>query len=378
MKSLKLGIAFLLALVMLFGATGVASAATNATATPKPSQTLVPAKVDGEVEGTVLQVEDNDIIINMDNGNTIMFMLNYLDTTDAVAGDKVKIEYSGSVLDAPEAVTITVTEKIIKDQTLSGTIMTFDDNRLFVKISSENVFGFVKDKRTVVSGARTTLADDDEVTVTYTGELNGIPYAAEINITKAAAKAASKGSSSKSSKTTNKTLDGHIDALSSTSVTVHTNSGKLYTFGITSSTKVTGNYTMEVGGRIRVTYDGYASNSPNAKAIKVLSPNDPTPVTPVGPTMHTISGMTVISYDGETLEIANGSQFDCREARISGTGSGAWGDTAKITYYTAENGVNYATKIVFSMADYEQHEQFDPDPEYDPDGGFDPDNPVVY
>lgn len=343
----------LLAICMLLGTTSLA-----AEATPAPAQTMVPEKVAGTVTGTVIHVEENDIVVNMDNGNTIMFMMNYLHVTDADVGDKVSIDYSGSVLDAPEAVTIIVTEKAQKEQTLSGTVMSFDESRVFVSISSGNVFGFTLDKQTAVTGKAKALADNDAVTITYLGELDSIPYAKGIEIT-AVGKAVKK---SADEKLQNKTLDGYVKALSDSKITVHTNSGKNYSFQITGDTQVTGSYSLENGSKVRVTYDGYASKTPPAKIIKVLSPADPTPPSPV---YHTTSG-TVESFYGVFLSLTNGTVFDCSGASYGGDSDGEEGDKAKVTYYIGDDGVYHATKVVFTSVDYDPVPIPEPDPDPEP------------
>lgn len=347
MKGLKKVFLLLLAFCMMLGATSLAAEAPAAT----PSQTMIPAKVDGTVAGTVIHVEENDIVVNMENGNTIMFMLNYLHVTDAAVGDEVSVDYSGSVLDAPEAVNIIVTKKAQQDQTLSGNVMAFDDTRVFVSIASGNVFGFAIDASTTVTGAAKVLAADDAVTVTYTGALDSIPYAKDVNIT-AVAKTASKDAKLK-----NKTLDGYVSALSSSKLTIHTNSGKNYSFKITGDTQVTGSYSLESGCKVRVTYDGYASKTPPAKIIKVLSVPDPTPPSP---TYHTTSG-TVESFYGVFLSLTNGTVFDCSGASYGGDSDGESGDKAKVTYYIDDDGVYHATKVVFTLVYY------DPEPEPDPE-----------
>ena len=349
MKLMKKALLFLLAACMLLGSASLAAA----TPTPTPAQTMIPQKIDGTVAGTVVHVEENDIVINMDNGNTIMFMLNYLHVTDAAVGDKVSIEYCGDILDAPEAVTITVTEKAQQDQEISGTVMSYDDTRVFIAISSGNVFGFTLDKDSTVTGKAKTLNEGDVVTVTYQGELDAIPYAKNVEIT-TVAKAVKK---SAEDKLKNKTLDGYVTALSDSKLTIHTNSGKNYSFKLTNDTKVTGNYSLEKGSKVRVTYDGYASKTPPAKIVKVLSPADPTPPKP---DHHTTSGV-VDSFYGVFLTLTNGSAFNCTYASYGGNSDGEEGDKAKVTYYIGDDGVYYATKVVFTAQD------LSPDPEPEPD-----------
>ena len=348
-------------LVLLLAASLLPDVASLAASEPAatPSQTMIPVKVSGTVAGTVIHVEENDIVVNMDNGNTVLFMLNYLHITDAAVGDKVSVEYSGDVLDAPEAVTITVTEKAQQDLTISGTVMAYDDSRVFVAISSGNVFGFTLDKETVISGKAKKLTEGDAVTVTYLGQLDAIPYAKGIEVT-TVAKAVKKTAEEKLQ---NKTLDGYVRALSDSKLTVHTNSGKNYSFTISGDTKVIDSYSLEKGAKVRVTYDGYASKTPPAKVIKVQAPPDPTPPSPK---YLTTSG-TVESMLGIFLSLTNGATFDCSGASFGGNSDGQEGDKAKVTYYVDDDGVYHATKVTFTAIDLEEEILPMPEPDPDPD-----------
>ena len=331
----------------------LAVTAAPAEAAPTAESGAPGGTVTGSAEGTVLAIAPNDITINMKNGNTINFMMNYITETDAMVGDEVTIAYSGDILNRPEAVTITVTEKAQQDQEISGTVMSYDDTRVFIAISSGNVFGFTLDKDSTVTGKAKTLNEGDVVTVTYQGELDAIPYAKNVEIT-TVAKAVKK---SAEDKLKNKTLDGYVTALSDSKLTIHTNSGKNYSFKLTNDTKVTGNYSLEKGSKVRVTSDGYASKTPPAKIVKVLSPADPTPPKP---DHHTTSGV-VDSFYGVFLTLTNGSAFNCTYASYGGNSDGEEGDKAKVTYYIGDDGVYYATKVVFTAQD------LSPDPEPEPD-----------
>lgn len=348
-----------LTLSLVFALAGVAFAAneTTAAAATSPNPTLAPATVTGSISGTVVHVEANDIVINMDNGNTILFMMNYLHTTDAAIGDTVTVEYSGDIIDLPEAVSITVTKKAVDDLSISGTLMMHDKNRVFVEISSQSVFGFTVSTDTTITGVATELNDGDTVKVTYSGDLDSIPHALNIEIVTASQKKAAP-STDKKDNPVNKHLDGYVTALSSRRLTLHTNSGHSYSFKLVDSTDYTGSYALEEGCKVRVTYDGYAGKGPDAKIVKTIAPPDPNPPSP---TYHTTSGI-VDSFYGVFLTLENGEGFNVAGASFSGNSSGEPGDKAKITYYCDSDGTLRAVSVVFTAQIYYQ-----PGPVYEPE-----------
>ena len=358
-------LSLLLVLALVLGLCGFAFAANEdtAAASTSPNPTLAPAVVAGSVSGTVVHVEENDIVINMDNGNTILFMLNYLHTTDAAIGDTVTIEYSGDIVDLPEAVSITVTKKAVDGLSISGTLMMHDANRIFVEISSQSVFGFTVSGDTTITGVATELNDGDAVKVTYSGALDSIPHAINIEIVTATQKKAA-ASTDKKDNPVNKHLDGYVTALSSRRLTLHTNSGHSYSFKLVDSTDYTGSYALEEGCKVRVTYDGYAGKGPDAKIVKVIAPPDPNPPSP---TYHTTTGI-VDSFYGVFLTLENGEGFNVAGASFSGNSSGEPGDKAKITYYCDSDGTLRAVSVVFTaQIYYAPGPVIDPVPEPDPE-----------
>ena len=367
------GLSLLLVLGFALSLSGLAVAETatpapEASATPAPAvsanPTLVPAKVDGTVSGVVVHVEENDIVINMNNGNTILFMMNYLHVTDAAIGDTVDIEYSGNIADSPEAVSIVVTKKAQDNLSVSGELMMHDSTRVFVEISSQNVFGFTVTKDTTVTGVAKTLNDGDTVTVTYSGSLDSIPHALNIEITKASTKKAA--STDSKDNPTNKHLDGYITYLTDRKLTLHTNSGHSYSFHLTGKTDYTGSYALENGCKVRVTYDGYAGKGPDAKIVHVIAPPDPNPPEPK---YHTTSGI-VDAFYGVFLTLTNGEGFNVVGASISGNSDGEPGDKARVTYYVGEDGAYYATNVVFTaQIYYAPGPVIDPDPDPEPEIG---------
>ncbi len=308
-----------------------------------PQTTLTPdsAKVVGTVEGTVVSLTENEIVINMDNGNTLTFLMSNIVSVDAVIGDKVSIGYSGSIEEAPEAVTITVTMK--SGAQISGTVTQHDNKTFYVKTATGNVYGFVLTDKTVVSGKATTITNNASVKVSYTGNLVQHPSAVAVQIVKAG---------SDKDPLVNKTLDGLVTQLNSKSVYIHTNAGHNYKFVLVSSTKYQGDYSIEVGAKIKVTYDGYASKAPNAKIIKVLAPPDPTPP---GPVVYKVTGV-ISQMAGNMIEIASddGGTYDFLIGSVTITGDSdcGVGDRATVTYHTESDGSMTATAIYYHKIIY--------------------------
>ena len=124
-----------------------------------PQTTLTPdtTTVAGTVAGTVVSVSENEIVINMDNGNTLTFLLSNIVSVDVAAGDKVSIDYSGDILESPEVVNITVTTKVAAQ--VSGSVTQHDDKGLYIKTATGNVYGFLLTDKD--SGFRKSGQDHD-------------------------------------------------------------------------------------------------------------------------------------------------------------------------------------------------------------------------
>ena len=318
-----------------------AAAATQAPA----AQGDAPAAVTGSVEGTVLAIADNDITVNLTNGNTINFMMSNIPATDAVIGDKVTIEYSGDVANRPEAVSITVTEKS-PAQTLTGTVFMHDATSIFVVISSQQVFGFVLNQDTVITGAVDYVVVGDTVVLTYDGDLYDVPTAVQINVTEAVRDRTEKTAAPQEDPV-DKTLDGYVTNVTAAKLTIRTSLNKTYSFKLGGSTRVTGPYTLTTGARVTVYYDGYATKTPLAKAVYVYAPANPNPTATPAPSTKTANGY-VDSFGGMYLQLTSGIGFDCAYATYSGNSDGQPGDQARVSYYTGSDGMNYATYITFT------------------------------
>lgn len=307
------------------------------------SNTPIPAIEEGKISGKVIEIHDNDIIINTDNGNTLQILLTHIGTVPAKVGDTVEIVYSGNIIDAPEAITITVTKAAPAALEIHGKVMQYTDSSVFIQTTTVNTFGFVINNDTKFFGKSKTLKAGNTVTITYTGDLTNAPIATSIETT--AVSVDPEPTAKPADDPVNKSLKGTVSCLTSKRVTINTDSGHTYTFQRDGSTVITGNYDLEVGCRIRVRYDGYASKGPHAKQIDVLAPPDPTPPTPV---TRTISG-TVTMQAGNALVVLSdsGRQYSFLLGGPEIIGSGGEGDRVKVTFTDDGYGNYNVTRLVY-------------------------------
>lgn len=301
-------------------------------------------KAEGEVQGRLLEVNDNDIVVTLEDGSTSSFLLTYMDNVDAKSGDSVKLSYSGSLTDSPEALSVSVLDSALPELVLNGIISQFDDGFAYVKTETGNVYGFALSKNTQYSGTAKTLKVGNIVSVGYMGDLNNMPAALEINTVAVGQDAPDP--------LKNKSIKGVVKTLKSKSVTVSTDNGHDYTFIRSSNTKVKGDYDLKTKAHVKIVYDGYASKSPEAKTITVLAPPDPTPPKPT-PTYapaqyYTVNGVILVRA-GNALSIQDAYgdiySFLLRNPQI--TGDGYPGDMATVTFYIDASGSNVVTKVVY-------------------------------
>ena len=302
---------------------------------------------------TVASVGDGQIVVNAEDGSTLQFSTVSLGDPGVRPGDVVDIEYRGDLLDVPEATSVTIVQAYAASTQVSGTVSMFDKKSVFVLASDGMVYGFNIDTNTQYSGQSTTLKNGNTVTITYSGELSGSPLATGIETTavSAAPVQPTQETDPGDSSLQNKRLAGTVtDYSQGYYVTITTSTGHVFTFGITGNTVISEYYVLEVGARIRVTYDGYASNSPNAKKIQVLSlrQDNPDP----SPALYTMEG-TLNMYASGYLSISTASgnlqEFTLTgDTRLVNVEYCIQNYPVRVTYYGDEGGYKVATKVVFS------------------------------
>ncbi len=299
---------------------------------------------------TVVSTGDGELVVNLSNGNTIQFSLAQVGDPGVRAGDVVDIEYSGDLTSVPEAVSVTLVQAALAETQISGKVSMYDATSVFVQVSGGIVYGFVIDNSTQFTGESNALKMENSITVTYTGDLSNAPLATKIHTTAVSSQPERKGTSgsdSGSASLEDKRLAGVVSSLGASYVTITTSTGHSFTFGITGSTVISEYYVLQVGAKIRVTYDGYASDSPNAKKINVIAPysDDPTPRT------YTMEGYT--SYYGGGQLVINTASGNVQEFNVNSSTRIVNSEycisnyPVTVTYYGDEGGWKIATKIVF-------------------------------
>ena len=317
------------------------------------AQTEAETATIGVAEGvTVVSVADGELVVNVSNGSTLQFSLAEIGDPGVRAGDIVDIQYTGDLADVPAAVSVTLVQAAVVETQISGTVSVYDKTSVFVQADGGIVYGFVIDANTKFTGESNALKSGNSVTVTYTGDLSNAPLATTIYTSAVSSQPEKKGSSgsdsSDSDSLKNKRLSGIVDALAPNYVTIMTSTGHTFTFGITGDTSISQYYVLEIGAKIRVTYDGYASDSPNAKKISVLEPQtdrEPEDVT------YTMEGYTSY-YGGGSLTISTASgnvqSFTVNgSTRVVNPEFCIANYPVTVTYYGDEGGYKVATRIVF-------------------------------
>ena len=307
----------------------------------QPEQSLEAVKT---VSGVVVATATNTMVIRMENGNTISFALSYFTDSFVRKGDTVTVAYEGDITSCPEVTGIAVIQSN-PTSTITGTVMTKIDNDIFVQITSSDVIRFSVTKNTVIIGQENVVRDDT-VEVTFEGDLFDDPEALEIMVVKANPDRRDLDPS-----LLNKELTGVVTKLTSTKVTIITSKSNKYSFRITGKTAIEEKkYDLEVNARIRVTYDGYASDTPDAKKITVLAPSDPTPT--VKPNkIQKITG-SIVQRAGNSLVVkaTDGIKYSflLGNVTVKGDLDAKVGDTATVSfYYDADTGRPIATEITY-------------------------------
>lgn len=308
----------------------------------------VPGEASGSVQGSILSLDENDVVLNLENGSSIVFLLNHVHTLGAKEGDVVELSYTGSLAGHPEALSVEVLHSEEAELVLMGTVFSCTAHDVHVQTATGNVYGFTLDKSTVYIGKAKSLKVGNEVSVHYAGDLDNLPRAIAVETEKKAAE--------DTENLSNKKLKGLVHSLATKSFVLKTDAGKKYTFPKDADTKITGDYSLAKGAQVQVTYDGYASESPRAKEILVIAPADPTPPSPaplptaVPKQFYRVHGY-VLSRAGNELQVQDGTGALRRFLIRSDTqiiGVGYPGQYADIDYYLDNWGSAVVTRVVYT------------------------------
>ena len=142
------------------------------------------------VSGTVLDTADNTLALNLTDGSSVVLNCEHIKSITVKNGDAVDVYYLGEINGDADVVRIVPSDgdsTAPAGNTFSGSIFRYIDNLIYVMTDDENVFSFEITPSTVVSGAASTIAENEDVVVTFDGELYTDPYvppvAREVNVT---------------------------------------------------------------------------------------------------------------------------------------------------------------------------------------------------
>ena len=306
-------------------------------------------KAEKSIEGTVVRLDQTGIGITLDNGSTFILACGSVDFSAVGINDRVLLTYSGDIAQGAVATGVTVIEKAqVEDMKVTGTVVSHDSSTVYIMVDSGTAYGFRVTSSTAIGGADSEVKNDAVVEVTYTGDLNAVPTATAIRIIKAG---------QEDDPLIDKQLTGYVIDLTSSRMTVELSNGKQYTFVRTDETLYQGVCEIEEGCKVRVTYDGYASQRPDAKLVEILKKPEPTPVptnTPEPkPTTYKVTG-TIVSKAGNMLVVSEdntGIEYGFLIGSCEFTGDSpnevGVGDRATVTY-RMEGDVKKPTKINYT------------------------------
>ncbi|MDO4982072.1 MAG: hypothetical protein Q4E35_00765 [Eubacteriales bacterium] len=139
------------------------------------------------VEAIVASTSKKALAVNLPDGSSAVLDCSGMAKNSVSAGDMIQLLYYGDLDGESYAVKIEklgATDK--KDgQQFSGLVFRYlDNNSLFVRTDDNNVFLFLVNSDTKVEGKASSIAENQEVTVSYTGDLYDNPVALNVNVTK--------------------------------------------------------------------------------------------------------------------------------------------------------------------------------------------------
>lgn len=258
------------------------------------------------IEGTVVKLDETDIEISLSNGSAVAFRRDTADASSIGINDRISLTYTGDIETNAAAVAVTLLEKAERVEIrVTGKVVSHDADVVFVQTDPDTVCGFRMTPSTEIGGADSSIRNNAEVEVTFTDDLNDTPTATAICILVAG---------EADDPLVDKQLSGHVIELIEDRMTVELSNGKQYTFVCTQYTFVCTQETcyqgvreLIEGCRVRVTYDGYASQEPDAKRIEILEAPEAAPVptaTPEPePTVYKVTGY-ITDKAGNSLAVA--------------------------------------------------------------------------
>ena len=211
------------------------------------------------VSGTVLDTTDNTLALNLTNGNSVVLNCEHIGKITVESGDTVSVLYLGEIDGDAEVVRILPVEgdeSFLSGDTFSGNIFRYIDNLIYVLTDDENIYPFEITSATAVTGAANTLAENEDVVVTFEGDLYSDPYvppvALEVNVTYVGATPKPEPTPTPGPAYIDRYIDGTVTSVAGSWITV-----KGVAFDLSNAAYITG--TPKVGSYAAISYRDYGS-----------------------------------------------------------------------------------------------------------------------
>lgn len=210
--------------------------------------------------GVVLYRDKENIVLSVD-GATVSVPAAYVSDVMLGPGDIATLSYKGMIAYQPQFSSVQKTGSSVVSNTVFGEVSGIEDDVLHVHIESGELYSFELDKRTVFHGADgDSFRAGDPVMVVFDGKLAGEPRALDVTML------ILDGAPTP----LNRSLEGVVSALDDKQITLIADDNASYTFLRNFATEVIEPPPLKAGARVRVTFDGYAAQSPLAKEIEVI------------------------------------------------------------------------------------------------------------
>ena len=294
------------------------------------------------VSGTVVDTADNTLALNLDNGSSVVLNCEYIKDIAVEKNEAVDVFYLGEIDGDAEVVRIAATgTNASGGNTFSGNIFRYLNDYIYVMTSDDNVFAFEITGSTSITGVASHLAENEDVTVTYTGDLYEDPVASEVNVTYVGVAPTPEPAETARPAYIDRYIEGHVTSVCGVWVTVNgivfeVNGSKCHLSG-----------QPKVGCYAGISYRDYGS-AKIVTAANFASVPVPTP-TPTRKTYTTTGSVSAVNYPSVTIVDAYGNNpqtFTINTSNVDGYPK--VGGSARIDYYDYGYGYKEVTYAKFA------------------------------
>lgn len=294
------------------------------------------------VSGTVIDTTDNTVALNLTDGGSVVLNCEHIKNITVEDDDEVDVYYLGEIDGDADVIRIVATGTNDSGiNTFSGNIFRYIDNYIYVMTSDDNVFAFEITGSTSITGKAASLAENEDVTVTYTGDLYEDPLAVEVNVTHVGALPTPTPVPTASPVYTDKYIEGYVTSVCGIWVTVN---GIVFEVN-GSNCHLSGQ--PKVGCYAGISYRDYGS-AKIVTAANFASVPVPTP-TPTRKTYTTTGSVSAVNYPSVTIVDAYGNNpqtFTINTSNVDGYPK--VGGSARIDYYDYGYGYKEVTYAKFA------------------------------